>query len=888
MSDAPLHQQTLKSPQDLALYTSTSSTTITPPGYMSSTLLPQAVTTDAQVAPSLSTRGSPTATVSSRRPITGSGMSPASTLGYPVVTTNTGSSHSPLSPSPSSSVSSTSDASFSSANQYAATSKPQIPTSLAPVSRPDSVVPTPTDALFPEYSSSSSFSSLTSSDTENSSIQFNKRFQLNGDDSSSSQISPTNSDNYNHNISNRATPDHTVTGRLNNLSLQNHGYSTPSFETALVPPPGIVTASTSSLTARSSSVTGAPNLNGTPAIQIPVAVNHDSAYASSPSPGVGRFPLQETPPQTYRGQGIEDEPFPYTGSPSQTSPSVAPVTNNTPSPSPSHKAPSRTHSTLSLFSKRRNRGDSSSSISVAAPTNSQQSSNGGSLRTPHPSMVDLKRFFQKPWKNNASNFSDPPPAPPGRFTSSASSSNSSSSSSINHHHHNSQHIYDSERTASAPSTPPLPPSAGSTSSTESTSRHSSFSKRTSTFLGGGGGSSSSSSSSSSSNNSSTIGSGGGGYGDSHSKKTLSKSYGKLGKALGEGAGGNVRLVTGKNGKIYAVKEFRQKANYETARDYSKKVTGEYCIGLTLKHPNIIETVDIIYETDKIYQVMEYCEYDLFAIVMSGKMSKEEIYCDFKQMINGVKYMHECGLAHRDLKLDNCVINSQGIVKLIDFGSAVVFRYPETEKIHEALGVVGSDPYLAPEVITHIRYDPRPVDVWSAAIVFCCMLMRKFPWKSPRLSDNSYKQFAAGMDAMKKEEELREAERKRREADPTGVTLPLPGMPKSGLLVDSGSPDDDPSAAHRASTYGPNRLLKNLPPETHHFILRMLDIEPLTRYSIFDTWNDSWFAEVPFCTVTNGRLVSAPGHSHTTVNFDEAHIATLEKKNKKKKEKEKLW
>lgn len=95
------------------------------------------------------------------------------------------------------------------------------------------------------------------------------------------------------------------------------------------------------------------------------------------------------------------------------------------------------------------------------------------------------------------------------------------------------------------------------------------------------------------------------------------------------------------------------------------------------------------------------------------------------------------------------------------------------------------------MITHIRYDPRPVDVWSAAIVFCCMLMRKFPWKSPRLSDNSYKQFAAGMDAMKKEEELREAERKRREADPTGVTLPLPGMPKSGLLVDSGSPDDDP-------------------------------------------------------------------------------------------------
>lgn len=346
----------------------------------------------------------------------------------------------------------------------------------------------------------------------------------------------------------------------------------------------------------------------------------------------------------------------------------------------------------------------------------------------------------------------------------------------------------------------------------------------------------------------------------------------------------MRLITGKNGRIYAVKEFRQKANYESARDYSKKVTGEYCIGLTLKHPNIVETVDIIYETDKIYQVMEYCEYDLFAIVMSGKMSKEEIYCDFKQMINGVKYMHECGLAHRDLKLDNCVINAQGIVKLIDFGSAVVFRYPETEKIHEAVGVVGSDPYLAPEVVSHLRYDPRPVDVWSAAIVFCCMLMRKFPWKSPRMSDSSYKQFAAGMDAMRKEESERE-EAEKNSASTTPAHPALPGTPSSGMLFDS---SEDSGGNHRMSSYGPYRLLKNIPPETHNLILRMLDTAPETRYDIFDCWNDPWFSTVPFCTVKNDVLIAAHGHTHTTVHFDEAHIATLEKKNKKKKEKEKLW
>ena len=73
--------------------------------------------------------------------------------------------------------------------------------------------------------------------------------------------------------------------------------------------------------------------------------------------------------------------------------------------------------------------------------------------------------------------------------------------------------------------------------------------------------------------------------------------------------------------------------------------------------------------------MEYCEYDLFAIVM-WSVSKAEIYCDFSSSISGVKYMLDSGLAHKTFEaFDNCVINSQGIVKMIDFGSAVVYRYP---------------------------------------------------------------------------------------------------------------------------------------------------------------------------------------------------------------------
>lgn len=157
---------------------------------------------------------------------------------------------------------------------------------------------------------------------------------------------------------------------------------------------------------------------------------------------------------------------------------------------------------------------------------------------------------------------------------------------------------------------------------------------------------------------------------------LNSKYGKLGKVLGSGAGGSVRLLKrNTDGVTFAVKQFRDRHSWETLKEYSKKVTAEFCIGSTLHHGNIIETLDIIQEGSHWYEVMEYAPFDLFAIVMTGKMAKEEIACSFKQILSGVAYLHGMGLAHRDLKLDNVVVNEHGIMKLIDFGSAVVFRYP---------------------------------------------------------------------------------------------------------------------------------------------------------------------------------------------------------------------
>ncbi|KAK6456904.1 kinase domain-containing protein [Scheffersomyces xylosifermentans] len=380
---------------------------------------------------------------------------------------------------------------------------------------------------------------------------------------------------------------------------------------------------------------------------------------------------------------------------------------------------------------------------------------------------------------------------------------------------------------------------------------------------------------------------------------FSKRYSKFGESLGAGAGGAVKLVNRlSDKKVFAVKEFRSKYQNETKRDYAKKITGEYCIGSTLKHPNIIETVEICYENERIYQVMEYCDFDLFAIVMSNKMSREEINCCFKQILSGIHYLHSMGLAHRDLKLDNCVIDARGIVKIIDFGSAVVFSYPFTKTLIESQGIVGSDPYLAPEVCVFNKYDPRPVDVWSAAIIYCCMMLKKFPWKVPKLSDSSFKLFASRGEFIPISEMLKKTPQDYAQkdgdeiSDKSSTENPLESLKEIKEEVEqiekSDSPTNIDGKSHTSTETGAGRLLLALPEDCRPLIGRMVELAPACRISIDDCLNDEWLSSVNMCTVeerfqndsNSFVVIKCEDHEHTQVDQSKAHIAAFEKNKKK--------
>lgn len=389
----------------------------------------------------------------------------------------------------------------------------------------------------------------------------------------------------------------------------------------------------------------------------------------------------------------------------------------------------------------------------------------------------------------------------------------------------------------------------------------------------------------------------------HPKADIFKKYGQPGKLLGTGASGSVNLLTSKTDplKIYAVKKFRSRLPAEQEADYKTKVLNEYKVGEFLTHQNLIHTFELLedysHTNSKIvdpdyFIVMEYCPYDFFNLVMSGLMELNEVSCYFKQIVNGVHFLHENGLAHRDLKLDNCVVSNTGILKLIDFGSAVQFRkevplgYFVTEddimlspkhKLIKARGVVGSDPYLSPEVLEPVGtgYDPRTADVWSVAIIYCCMILKRFPWKLPKLSDPSYRSFA-GPQLVNPQ---------------NGTSSIEDGMNNMNLGEHSGNGNGNGNSIghgrhnHHANI-GPDRLLRLLPHDSRTVIKHMLTLDPKKRYLMPDVIKDSWVQSVHECKIigqpgVDEHTISSENHQHHLVTEDDLKKISQEKESMRK-------
>ncbi|TFK84444.1 Pkinase-domain-containing protein [Polyporus arcularius HHB13444] len=217
------------------------------------------------------------------------------------------------------------------------------------------------------------------------------------------------------------------------------------------------------------------------------------------------------------------------------------------------------------------------------------------------------------------------------------------------------------------------------------------------------------------------------YAAAHPRRTIPK-FGPylLLQTLGEGEFGKVKLGLHMQwGEEVAVKLIRR-GNIDSSVRMSK-VEREIEVLRTLKHPNIVRLYDVI-ETDKyIGIILEYASGgELFDHILAHRFLREKDACKlFSQLISGVWYIHQKKIVHRDLKLENLLLDRHRNVIITDFGFANRFEHRADDLMQTSCG---SPCYAAPElVISDGLYVGSAVDIWSCGVILYAMLAGYLPF-----------------------------------------------------------------------------------------------------------------------------------------------------------------
>jgi len=183
---------------------------------------------------------------------------------------------------------------------------------------------------------------------------------------------------------------------------------------------------------------------------------------------------------------------------------------------------------------------------------------------------------------------------------------------------------------------------------------------------------------------------------------------------------------------YAVKIIKRK---EMGQSDDEDVMNEVAVLQSLKHPNIVQLNDFYEEKDYFYLVMEYMTGgDVFDRIVDHRQYTEKDARDLiKCLLEAVKFMHDNGVAHRDLKPQNLLLKStddDADIKVADFGFAKRIHMPRSLTTR-----CGTPTYVAPEILKNIPHD-HAADMWSVGVI-CYVLLVGYP---PFAGDNQAELF----------------------------------------------------------------------------------------------------------------------------------------------------
>ena len=205
---------------------------------------------------------------------------------------------------------------------------------------------------------------------------------------------------------------------------------------------------------------------------------------------------------------------------------------------------------------------------------------------------------------------------------------------------------------------------------------------------------------------------------------------KVGRMLGKGVFGKVSLAMHKlTRKLVAVKSMNKR--HLNQESHLRKVRQEVQILQRTRHQNVVKLYETFESNKHGIFVMELCcGGDLLNYVRKRRRLKESVAkFIFKQIIEGIQHVHQRGILHRDIKLDNILLDGKGIIKIGDFGVSKIVR--PTDILKEQCGTPA---YIAPEILKNRGYSGYTVDMWSVGVVLFAMLYGSVPFKANNMNE----------------------------------------------------------------------------------------------------------------------------------------------------------
>ena len=196
--------------------------------------------------------------------------------------------------------------------------------------------------------------------------------------------------------------------------------------------------------------------------------------------------------------------------------------------------------------------------------------------------------------------------------------------------------------------------------------------------------------------------------------------------LGHGGFATVYRVTNEDGQDFALKA--------TSRERLKKPKvmqkhrSEVAIQRSLNHPNILKFYDFFEDSHHTYMVLELCTgrsvRDL--VKRKGHLSETQTAEILRDVLEGLCYLHDNRIIHRDLKLENFLIGGDGKVRISDFGLSAKLDYDDERKFT----VCGTPNYLSPELLLAAsKGHSYEVDIWAIGVCAFAMLTGHPPFET---------------------------------------------------------------------------------------------------------------------------------------------------------------